>query len=89
MSAKLAIGAFVMMCLLTFIVIFAYQFGLQGLGATDMGVNLTGTQYQSAYNASINTSIVAYSFVSWEGIIIGAVALVFLMLILAAAFIKR
>ena len=80
-----AIGAFVGMCLLVFVVVFGYQFGLQALGSTDMSVNLAGTQYQSAYNGSVNTSTVAYDFVAWQGMIIGVVALVFLVLIVFSA----
>ena len=83
------IAAFIGILLLVFVVIFSYQFGLQALGSTDQGVNLTGTQYESAYNSSVNTSSAAYGFVSWEGYLLGIVALVFLVLLMFAPMIRR
>jgi hypothetical protein len=83
------VAAFIGILLMVFVVIFAYQFGLQALGSTDQGINLSGTQYQAPYNSSVNTSAAAYSFVSWEGYLLGIVALIFLLGIMFAPMIRR
>ncbi len=57
------------------ILILMYMYSLQSLAATDMGVNLTGTQYIDQYNSSVNASKVGMSFVGFTPILIGSAGL--------------
>lgn len=59
-----------------------YTFQTHSLGAADAGVNLSGSSYQQAYNASVQTSLVAVKFQSYIPILLGFIAIVVALLIL-------
>ena len=68
--------------MLALIVTVSYQYGFNAVGNTDQSVNLTGTAYADTYNTSVNTTKASFAFVSWEGMLLGVVALVFVLLII-------
>lgn len=81
-----SISAFLMLSLLAISSIIIYDYGFFAIGSSDMGVNLSGTQYRAGYNASVNTSVVTYSYLQFQPMLLGVIALAFMLLALAAAF---
>lgn len=79
------IATFLMFALLAGSSVIIYEYGITAQGSTDMGVNLSGTQYQQAYNASVNTSVVTYSFLQFQPMLLGIFALIIMVLLLASA----
>ena len=59
------------------------QFGLAALGNTDAGVNLSGTQFSTPYNKSVNTSVAAFSTTQYIPFLVGIVALASMLLVFA------
>ena len=87
MSNKVISVLFIGVVAAFFIIMFVFM--TQSLGSTDMGVNLTGTVYHSAYNGSVNTSKAGVAFLSYAPPILGVAALVaVLFLVLAVAKVK-
>lgn len=69
------IGIILSIVLLAITLVIIYQYSTSSLAATDMGVNLTGTQYESAYDASVNTSIAAVSLSQYPIMFVGMFAI--------------
>lgn len=84
MSAGKAIGAAVILATFALVIVIMYNYGLLSVATTDVGVNLTGTQYQSAYNESINASQVGFSTLSTGSIVFGLLAVVSGLMVLFA-----
>ena len=74
---------FLVMFLIAVGAIVIHQFGLAALGNTDAGVNLSGTQYQTPYNRSVNTSVAAFETTQFVPMTVGIVALVSMLLVFA------
>jgi len=67
-----------------------YQFGMSSLASTDKGVDLTGTQYEQAYNSSVDTSIAAVNLAAYPLLLVGAFSvLVVLMLMIGMTSRKK
>lgn len=82
-----SIGAVVSISVLALLMILGYQYSMQSVASTDMGVDLAGTQYQDAYNSSVNTSRVAYSFMAFLPqflAVLAIIAVLMLMLVFAS-----
>lgn len=68
------IGIILSIVLLAVTLLIIYQYSMSSLAATDVGVDLTGTQYESAYDASVNTSVVAVSLSQYPVMLVGMFA---------------
>lgn len=88
-SGGATVGTFLMIAVIAVSLIVIYEFGYMATASSDIGVNLTGTSYQHAYNQSGNTSRVAFETFSYLPLLgtIGAVA--FGLLLLLAFLPKR
>jgi len=83
------VATFIVIAVLGLIMILIYQFGMMSVASSDVGVNLSGTTYQPAYNQSGNTSRVAFAAFGWAPVFLGVLALVFALLLIMAAVPKR
>lgn len=68
------IGIILSIVLLAVTLLIIYQYSISSLAATDVGVDLTGTQYESVYDASVNTSVVAVSLSQYPVMLVGMFA---------------
>lgn len=68
------IGIILSIVLFAVTLVIIYQYSMSSLAATDVGVNLTGTQYETAYDASVNTSIAAVSLSQYPIMFVGMFA---------------
>lgn len=89
MSKSAAIGSFVAVAVLALVMIIIYQFGFMSTASTDLGVNLSGTSYQEAYNYSGNTSRVAFASFSFVPVFLGVLALVSALMLILYVGMKR
>lgn len=88
--ANVNLAGFLVLSVLALSLIIIYQFGFMATASSDVGVNLSGTSYQDAYNQSGNTSRVAFASFSYIPMFAGIAALIFaLILILAVALSKK
>lgn len=69
------IGIILSIVFLAITLVIIYQYSTSSLAATDVGVNLTGTQYESAYDASVNTSITAVGLSQYPILFVGMFAI--------------
>ena len=89
MSKSAAIGGFVVLAMLFLVLVILYQFGFTSTASTSLGVNLSGTSYQTPFNQSENTSRAAFATFSMLPMLVGVVALVFALLMMFYMVAKR
>ena len=73
MSATTQIAS---LLLLAMFLIFGIVYGEMAIGSTDQGVNMTGSAYQTQYNASTSTAITTFALLGNTPLIIGIMILV-------------
>lgn len=82
MSKGVAVGGFVILAVLFLVLVILYQFGFTSTASTSIGVNLSGTSYQEAFNQSENTSRAAFATYSFLPMFVGVIALIFALLMM-------
>ena len=80
--SKSAVGGFVVLAVLFLVLVILYQFGFTSTASTSIGVNLSGTSYENAFNQSENTSRVAFSTFSFVPMFAGVFVLIFALLMM-------
>lgn len=83
------LGIILSIVLLAVTLTIIYQYSMTSLAATDVGVNLTGTQYESAYDASVNTSITAASLSQYPIMLVGVFAILIALSILILMVMRK
>ncbi len=85
------IGVLLIFVLLSAVLVIIYQFGVTSLASTDIGAQtaVAGTSYQSAYNASVNTSITVTKFQPYMLYLIGFFALIIGLVVLIGIVKKK
>lgn len=76
MSAGKAVGIAMLLAVFALVIVVMYNYGMQSVATTDVGINLSGTQYQGAYNESVNASEVGFATLSIGSIVFGLLAVV-------------
>lgn len=85
------IGIILTFVLLAVTLTMVYQYSISSLGATDAGAStaVAGTQYQTAYNASVNTSITAVSFSKYPVMLVAGFSVLVALATLVLITLKR
>lgn len=89
--ANKGIGVLLIFVLLLATLTIVYQYSTTSLASTDIGAQtaVAGTSYQSAYNASVNTSIVVVKFQPFTLYLVGFFALIIGLVVLIGIVKKK
>jgi hypothetical protein len=83
------LGILLSFVLLAVTLLLVYQYSMTSLASTDTGVNLTGTQYEGAYAASVDTSVAAVGISKYIVLLVGGFAVLVALAVFVGIMIKK